>query len=165
MAKTNICLIDGCGKSVFCRGWCGAHYHRWQRHGNPLDGRTKVGESKLFMEIAVKHMNDECLIWPFGRDRQGYARANGGDLVHQIICERIHGPRESNQNQTRHICGNGHFGCVAGSHLIWGTRKENMSDMIEHGRSVRGKKRTTQCLSKAMFEKYGRCCRLTPHQK
>jgi hypothetical protein len=32
------CSVEGCGSRVFCRGWCGRHYHRWQRHGDPLAG-------------------------------------------------------------------------------------------------------------------------------
>lgn len=30
------CSIDDCNKPHFCRGWCTAHYSRWQRHGDPL---------------------------------------------------------------------------------------------------------------------------------
>ena len=34
-SPSGVCLVDGCGKPVFCRGWCSAHYSRWQRHGDP----------------------------------------------------------------------------------------------------------------------------------
>ncbi len=37
-----VCAIDGCGKPRANRGWCHAHYHRWQRHGDPLGGRGLV---------------------------------------------------------------------------------------------------------------------------
>lgn len=30
------CSIDECGKRVLARGWCSAHYTRWQRNGDPL---------------------------------------------------------------------------------------------------------------------------------
>lgn len=31
----SICTIEGCGKPVVGRGWCGTHYARWKRHGSP----------------------------------------------------------------------------------------------------------------------------------
>lgn len=34
MAK--VCSIVDCSQAISCRGWCSTHYHRWQRHGNPL---------------------------------------------------------------------------------------------------------------------------------
>lgn len=42
------CAIEDCDRESFRRGWCGRHYQRWQRHGDPLaggvyrDGRPRV---------------------------------------------------------------------------------------------------------------------------
>jgi hypothetical protein len=32
------CSVTDCDKPAHCRGWCNAHYLRWQRHGDPLGG-------------------------------------------------------------------------------------------------------------------------------
>lgn len=32
----NPCSIDTCPDEVKARGWCGRHYERWRRHGDPL---------------------------------------------------------------------------------------------------------------------------------
>lgn len=29
------CVIEGCDKAQFCRGWCAMHHSRFRRHGNP----------------------------------------------------------------------------------------------------------------------------------
>lgn len=34
------CSIDGCGKPTAARGWCHAHYKKWQLHGDPTHGRS-----------------------------------------------------------------------------------------------------------------------------
>lgn len=60
------CAVDGCeneSKSKSARGWCGMHYARWRRHGDPL---------------AVVKVRGECSI--DGCDRphcaRGYCRAH-----------------------------------------------------------------------------------------
>lgn len=40
--KTN-CVITGCGKPVFAKGWCSAHYSRARRNGHPCGGRQRYG--------------------------------------------------------------------------------------------------------------------------
>lgn len=30
------CSIEGCEDEVLARGWCGLHYRRWKRYGDPL---------------------------------------------------------------------------------------------------------------------------------
>lgn len=37
MSKST-CSIDACGRQVRARGWCTAHYNRWQKYGDPLAG-------------------------------------------------------------------------------------------------------------------------------
>jgi len=32
------CSIDGCSRPHLARGWCGRHYYRWSRNGDPLKG-------------------------------------------------------------------------------------------------------------------------------
>lgn len=36
MTLTNdLCSVEGCEKPVLARGWCGKHYARWRKHGDP----------------------------------------------------------------------------------------------------------------------------------
>lgn len=40
MGSPNLCIIEGCGKKVFARGYCSAHYSRSRRNGSPEAGRV-----------------------------------------------------------------------------------------------------------------------------
>jgi hypothetical protein len=35
------CSIEDCDRPTYARGWCGKHYKRWQRHGDPLVGAAR----------------------------------------------------------------------------------------------------------------------------
>jgi 5-methylcytosine-specific restriction endonuclease McrA len=60
------CAIDGCTKpvgKVKSRGWCTAHYTRWQRHRDPLGGRARYGSSGCEIPgcAAKHHANGLCV--------------------------------------------------------------------------------------------------------
>ena len=38
--RGGVCSVDGCDKDAQTRGWCIAHYIRWQRSGDPLGKST-----------------------------------------------------------------------------------------------------------------------------
>jgi hypothetical protein len=139
MAKSPVCSIPDCSKSVYARGWCSAHYQKWLRHGDPEGGGTPIGMPvKFFNEVVLSHQSDDCLIWPYGKDGNGYATlllCGKRGHVHRFVCEAKNGPPPFSKAEAAHSCGNGHLGCVNQQHLRWKTRTENQNDRIIHGTS------------------------------
>jgi len=88
----------------------------------------------------ASHEGDECLVFPFSRDRKGYGvvwvkkadfRRRTG--AHRLMCELAHGEPPSSRLEAAHSCGMGRNGCVNPRHLRWATRKENAQDAVAHG--------------------------------
>ena len=136
------CTIDGCSKAVRTRGWCAAHYKRWQRHGDALGGRTPDSEPLAFLEnVVLSFDGNECLIWPYAKNLEGYGRIKRDGktcLVTRIVCEHEHGPPPTPKHHAAHLCGKGNLGCVNRKHLAWKTPKENNADKLLHGTAQRG---------------------------
>lgn len=135
------CKIDGCKGYAFGHGYCGKHYQRLRRSGDPLGGRTMVGDPLKFIhEVAVPFTGDECLTWPYARTLAGYGalKLNGQLTVSRFVCELAHGAPSSEDLVAAHSCGKGHEGCVNPKHLRWATQKENMADKIIHGTAHNG---------------------------
>src|SRR5687767_14275504 len=99
MATQRICSIPDCGKKHFGRGWCAAHWVRWQRHGDPLGGGIPHGEAqRYFRDVVLSYDGDECLRWPYADDGKGYGvmRLDGKiAYVHRRVCEYARGPAPS----------------------------------------------------------------------
>lgn len=161
MANSRICSVAGCGNKVFCRDWCSMHYSRWQRHGNPLfiEKPSEIYQ-KYIDEIIIPYTRNECLIWPFGKNNNGYGCISGENgkslFVHRLICEIENGPLPTPKHQACHSCGNGKNGCVTRHHLYWGTAQENQNDRIKHGTDENGSKSPNAKLSEldALLIKY-----------
>ncbi|TIU63891.1 MAG: hypothetical protein E5W25_23745 [Mesorhizobium sp.] len=138
MGISRICKVDGCGKPLHAHGYCGAHAHRFRRHGDPLGGDVPRGYVRQFFEeVVLPYDGDDCLIWPFSKDGHGYAML-GDQAVPRLICEEAHGPAPTPKHQAAHSCGHGHMACVTKGHLRWATRTENEADKLIHGTSNRG---------------------------
>jgi hypothetical protein len=135
------CSIEGCYREHRSNGYCEAHYKRARKYGSPLSGKTYKGQLPKWIDENAHYASDECLIWPYSKSKQGYGQIKVGGVmqsVHVIMCKRTHGPKPTPDHVARHLCGNGHLGCVNPKHLVWGTMKENNADMMIHGTSRRG---------------------------
>ncbi len=141
---TRVCEIRGCGRKHIARGWCHAHYKRWQIYGDPLGGgppTARNGEPLSWLEGHSKHGGEECLIWPYGGRADGYGSVwfrDRTDCAHRVMCILSHGDPPTAKHHAAHSCGNGHQGCVNPKHIRWATAWENGQDRIAHGRSGRG---------------------------
>jgi hypothetical protein len=89
----------------------------------------------------VDYDGDECLIWPFFRDPNGYGRLgrNRKQLwAHREMCILANGPAPSDIHESSHSCGRGCDGCVHPKHLSWKTPSENQLERRKHGTHGRG---------------------------
>lgn len=144
MANSRLCSIDGCGKSHKAKGCCHAHYLRLLRHGDPLGGGTSKGELLRWIhEVAIHHVGDDCLHWPYGNYGNGYGQftIHGKKVgAHRYVCELAHGEAPTPDHDAAHSCGKGHEGCIAPDHLEWKTTAENMADKLVHDTHQRGER-------------------------
>ena len=75
-----ICSIDGCKNTITShRGWCGKHYCRWKRHGDPLiaDHRHRNSTDPVRNERCCTSCNETKPLYCFGVDNRN------GDGVRQ----------------------------------------------------------------------------------
>jgi hypothetical protein len=56
-----VCAIEGCEKKTVARGWCGMHWQRWRRNGEP--GEAELRHSQLPDQCTI----GECSRPPVGR--------------------------------------------------------------------------------------------------
>lgn len=139
--KNFLCVVDECGRAALADQLCAGHYHRKRRYGSVTGKRTRLnGTAWRFLNDVVLHYEgDQCLSWPFARNRQGYGII-GSVSVHREICRRAHGAPPTTKHQVAHSCGRGHEGCCAKRHLRWDTAKGNNADKLKHGTIHRGKR-------------------------
>ena len=151
MAKTDVCAIEGCGKPARKRRLCWMHHKRLQVHGDPLQARRSPCHE--WLQEHVRHSGEPCLIWPFSRNKIGYARAHYPGsrietLASRIMCEMVNGPPPSDGYQAAHSCGRGRDGCVHPKHLRWATVSENAREAFVHGTNGYGTKAHSAKLTK-----------------
>lgn len=84
------CSVQGCERGGrLKRGWCGMHYLRWRKHGDPLAtakvGRPKTPDAQRFWS-HVNKTDGGCWLWEAGTDRGGYGRFEGDG--HEVAAHR-----------------------------------------------------------------------------
>ena len=119
------CGIPECDRRAETRGWCGMHYRRYQRHGDPhgRSARPRYVDSEESFAARVA-WDGEHLIWT-GSGAGGYGRLFvGGRKVqaHRYAWERSNGPIPEGM-VIDHRCWI--KACVHLDHLRLATRVEN----------------------------------------
>lgn len=99
---------------------------------------TQRGEVRRWIDAALEHTGDECLVWPYRVATSGYGEMSRGGrhrLAHRWVCEAAHGMPPTGADAA-HSCGNRL--CCNPTHLRWATRKENHGDKRGHGTHLYG---------------------------
>lgn len=132
------CSVDGCERPHDARGLCGTHYKRWSQYGDPLAGGPIIspGASRAFLQRAILHKGNDCLLWPYAKTNEGYGHVtirNRSFLAHRVVLSAWR-RQPDKRAVAAHLCGNGHLGCVNPQHLSWTSQKDNLAHRELHGR-------------------------------
>ena len=132
MANTRYCTVDGCDKKYLARGLCRNHYGVARRNGSLVmsDHLSRTPEGRFWEKVDK---SGDCWMWTGARGAHGYGdfHYGGGSrhvLAHRYVYELEVGPIPEGL-ELRHLCNNGHNGCVNPHHLLPGTRSDNMIDL------------------------------------
>ena len=128
------CSVPTCTERARSHGMCGTHFMRMERNGDLILRQAAKGLPKEWLQRHVTHKGDECLLWPFSLDSDGYGHINARPHhtnAHSWMCEAAYGPKPSWADEAAHNCGNRR--CVNPRHLRWSTYSDNDMDKHAHG--------------------------------
>lgn len=138
------CSIADCSRTVLARGWCGAHYQRWRKSGNPLVAKFERGPLELLWKHVELGRDDECWNYTGKVNKRGYARFKH-HWVHRLAWELQRGPIPEGLT-VDHLCFN--KVCTNPQHLEIVPLKENLrrrrtlldKGICIHGHLIEGEK-------------------------
>jgi hypothetical protein len=140
-----VCVVEGCDKPYYARGFCKKHYKKFIKRNDLLPRRTT--EERFWLKVDVKSEN-ECWDWAAAKLKNGYGRfaTTQGQIVlsHRFSYELVYGEIPEGKI-VRHKCDNP--SCCNFAHLEIGTHADNTADMIARGRSKYGEKHPSAILT------------------
>lgn len=110
------CTETGCDRLVKSRGWCGMHYHRWQRHGDPSVVLPMHRPPAQLAGVAYIVTEGGCWVAPERISATGYAYI-GAKLAHRLAYETHVGPIPTGFH-VDHLCHNRDLTCEGGTNCL-----------------------------------------------
>lgn len=111
------CSIPGCTRKHLARGWCGTHYRRWEKHGDPMASGPRVARRDLPLAEKLLLYSEPgpggCRLWTRGKDSWGYGSLSGRG-AHVLAYETWIGPVPEGL-EVDHLCFVRH--CIEPAHL------------------------------------------------
>lgn len=135
MAK-GICTVEGCESYRVARGYCGGHYQRSVKYGDPLVGGPLAPRSPRSVSAEERFSSKvdrsgDCWLWTGYLKPNGYASfyPGGGRSVqkvyaHRFAYEMASGTAIPEGMEIDHTCSVRH--CVNPAHLALVTRSQNI---------------------------------------
>jgi len=123
------CSVVNCDKLSRARGWCDAHYQRWQRLGDPEAGGPPQPKGRPIHErfLDKVEFTESCWLWQGARQSGGYGSfaVTSKTIVkaHRFAYEFWVGPIPDGLNLD-HLCRVRN--CVKPDHLEPVTQRENV---------------------------------------
>ena len=140
-----ICSIEGCERKHKGYGWCNMHYTRLRKYGDTnIILIAPKGEPLEYFYKAIKINTDDCIEWPYNKDKGGYGKVihKGKEVrVHRLALTISKGEPPEDKPLALHepeICHNS--ACFNPRHLRWGDRFDNMADKVLDGTDSRGER-------------------------
>lgn len=141
------------------RGWCGPHYKRWYRHGDPLAPINRRAPRGASADERLRYVGwtvvqrrpglTPCWEWKGLRDPAGYGRVWDGERVvaaHRLARATWATPLAEDEFGC-HRCDNPP--CIRPDHVFSGDEGSNAADMVTKRRSSNGERRPSAKLTDA----------------
>jgi len=139
-----LCSVEGCKSRRRAKGYCNKHYIRLRKKGDPLAGGevTRWGDPLAWLIDAVENRErgGGCWEdWPFSVGGRGYpaVKYEGSQGIAGRTVLALDGRPLAKGQVCRHTCDNRL--CLNPSHLLSGTRADNVRDAVDRGRQARGR--------------------------